>query len=188
MPPATVGLAYSRNISASGGTPPYLFVATGPVPDGLSLSSYGRVSGTPTHAGASPVSIQVTDASGQTVTQPCTMPVNASQLVIQEGCPLPPARVGVAYGSGLTATGGIPPYSFTAIGGVPAGLTLNPDGTITGTPTTAGDSQVNRRVTDSQHRVTIENCAASVYLPELPPIQLRRHSGHNVAAASAGPP
>ncbi len=186
LPAATAGTSYSRTISALGGTPPYVFVSGGSLPDGISLSSYGRVSGTPIHAGVYPLSVQVTDANGHTTTQPCTLPVNASQLIIQSGCPLPEARVGISYVSSLVATGGMPPYSYAAISGMPAGLTVNPDGSITGMPTTSGNSLAILSVTDSQHRVTIETCAASVHLPELPPIQFADIPA-TVAAASAGP-
>jgi hypothetical protein len=46
--------------------------------------------------------------------------------------------VGVFYAFTLTATGGVPPYSFFIVSGtLPAGLTLNSiTGGIAGTPTT----------------------------------------------------
>ena len=174
-----MGTAYSRNISASGGTPPYLFVANGQLARRDLALELRRVSGTPVHAGAYPLSIQVTDASGQTVTQPCTLPVNASQLVIQEGCPLPPARVGVAYSSTLTAGGGIPPYVFTAIGGVPAGLILNPDGTITGTPTDGGrlsGQRARHRLPEPHHHGELRREREPARTTAYP---LCRHAGHH---------
>ncbi|HEY1574540.1 MAG TPA: ExeM/NucH family extracellular endonuclease [Pseudonocardiaceae bacterium] len=48
----------------------------------------------------------------------------------------------------LGATGGTPPYTWTA-SGLPAGLTVSADGVISGTPTTAGSSTVTVTATDS---------------------------------------
>ncbi|MFN7972835.1 MAG: Ig domain-containing protein [Acidobacteriota bacterium] len=52
---------------------------------------------------------------------------------------LPAGRVGLAYAASLTATGGSAPCSFTlTVGSLPPGLTLAADGTISGTPASAG--------------------------------------------------
>ena len=63
---------------------------------------------------------------------------------------LPNGAVGSAYSTTLTATGGTLPYSWTVTSGaLPAGLTLSNDGTISGTPTSAGQSNFTVQVTDS---------------------------------------
>ena len=52
----------------------------------------------------------------------------------------------------VSATGGTPPYSWNLQSGpdtFPAGLVLNPDGSITGTPTTANNYNFMVQVTDS---------------------------------------
>jgi hypothetical protein len=66
LPGGTGGVAYvSTTITASGGTSPYTFAVTsGSLPTGLSLSTGGVLSGTPTGAGAFPVIITATDSSG----------------------------------------------------------------------------------------------------------------------------
>ena len=52
---------------------------------------------------------------------------------------LPAATVGVAYSATLTATGGIPPYTWSVIAGaLPTGLSLSGTGNITGTPSATG--------------------------------------------------
>ena len=59
---STVGTAVTLNNSASGGTPPYTWAASG-LPAGLSIStSTGQVTGTPTTAGTSSVVITATGA------------------------------------------------------------------------------------------------------------------------------
>ncbi|HHQ14788.1 MAG TPA: hypothetical protein ENK16_07140, partial [Chromatiales bacterium] len=50
----------------------------------------------------------------------------------------------------LTATGGQPPYSWTLVAGaLPAGMTLSPDGVISGTPTIVTTASFTVQVTDS---------------------------------------
>jgi hypothetical protein len=49
LPDGTVGVAYTGSLTATGGTKPYRFTATG-VPDGLRLGTDGSVAGTPTTA------------------------------------------------------------------------------------------------------------------------------------------
>ena len=65
LPAGTVGTAYSRAITATGGTGPYTFtVASGALPAGLTLTAAGVLAGTPTTAGSNIVTIRGTDASG----------------------------------------------------------------------------------------------------------------------------
>lgn len=60
------------------------------------------------------------------------------------------AQVGVAYSGVIKASGGVSPYTFTLTSGsLPDGLTLNVDGTITGTPGTAGTFTATIDVVDS---------------------------------------
>ena len=60
---------------------------------------------------------------------------------------LPSATVGTLYGATLTATGGTMPYRWEiSSGSLPAGLSLNADGTITGTPAATGNFNVEFRV------------------------------------------
>jgi hypothetical protein len=64
LPEATAGTSYSQAFSASGGAPTHSFAITsGAVPAGLSLSSAGTLSGTPTASGAFGFTITATDGS-----------------------------------------------------------------------------------------------------------------------------
>jgi Putative Ig domain len=76
-------------------------------------------------------------------------PASAPLTVDASGVPST-ATVGVPFSGAIKASGGTAPYTFTETGGaLPDGLTLNADGTITGTPTTPGAFTVNIDVKDS---------------------------------------
>jgi CSLREA domain-containing protein len=66
-------------------------------------------------------------------------------------CPAAAASVGLTYGSGFAAKGGVSPYTFaTSSGSLPPGLILDPaTGGISGTPTAVGVYSFTGQVTDS---------------------------------------
>jgi hypothetical protein len=68
-----VGVAYSQTLAAAGGTPPYTW--SGTLPAGLTLSAAGAITGTPTTAGTSNVTIQVTDSANATASAAFTLTV-----------------------------------------------------------------------------------------------------------------
>jgi len=64
LPLATTGAAYSQSFAASGGQPPYTWsIASGSLPNGLTLSSAGALSGTPLNAGIYNFTLEVTDSA-----------------------------------------------------------------------------------------------------------------------------
>ncbi len=66
LPPATTGTGYNQALLASGGTLPYnwtLVAGQGTLPTGLSLSTGGIISGTPSATGTSNFTAKVTDAA-----------------------------------------------------------------------------------------------------------------------------
>ena len=83
LPVATVGDAYSQQLTASGGSGTgYSFAATG-LPAGLSLTTTGLLSGTPATAVGSPflVDVSVTDGDGGTGSRTYTLSVGKSQAI-----------------------------------------------------------------------------------------------------------
>ena len=65
LPVAQIGRAYSQTISAIGGVAPYSFGLTrGGAPSGLTLSTSGVLSGTPTHMGNYRFTVRTTDLDG----------------------------------------------------------------------------------------------------------------------------
>jgi len=77
LPAATAGTAYSQTLNATGGTPPYTWSTSGSLPGGLTLSSGGAISGTPTATGSFAFTVQVKDSAGATSSLPCTLTVTA---------------------------------------------------------------------------------------------------------------
>ncbi len=76
LPNATLNVPYTQTLSASGGVGPYTYAVTsGSLPAGISLSSAGVVSGTPTSVGASSFTVTATDseATPQTASLPLVL-------------------------------------------------------------------------------------------------------------------
>jgi len=66
----------SQQLTAGGGLPPYTWsLASGTLPSGLSLSTGGLISGTPTVAGTSNFVVKVTDSASATATQALSLTV-----------------------------------------------------------------------------------------------------------------
>ncbi len=77
---AQVGQAYSLQLTASGGSGSYRYaLASGKLPAGLALSEQGRITGTPTAAGAFTVGVKATDTkTGASKTVSFTLTVEAA--------------------------------------------------------------------------------------------------------------
>ncbi|WP_171904895.1 Ig domain-containing protein, partial [Hoeflea olei] len=151
-----VGTAYTQTITASGGTAPYSYAVTsGSLPAGLTLSTGGVLSGTPTTAASASFTVTATDANNDTGDAAYTLQVNAAPVVVT----LSPAagalnagQVGTAYTQTITASGGTAPYSYAVTSGsLPAGLTLSTGGVLSGTPTTAANSSFTVTATDANN-------------------------------------
>ncbi|MGB0099850.1 MAG: putative Ig domain-containing protein [Nocardioides sp.] len=100
--------------------------------------------------GIGAVGLDTAEGDGYRVT---TDPGDVPPLEV-EPTTLQPGMVGVDFQAGLLATGGTGARSWTLAPGesLPGGLTLAPDGTITGVPTTAGTSVVVVQVADAAGR------------------------------------
>lgn len=138
LPPATVGLSYTVVLSAHGGKPPYLWSENAVAP-GLSLSSSGVVSGTPTAAQAATFTGQVSDAAGASAFRQFNLNIVSAALSIQTPTTLAAGQIGVPYMQLLSATGSGQQLIWSlASGSLPQGVTLNPNGTLLGTPQNVG--------------------------------------------------
>jgi prepilin-type N-terminal cleavage/methylation domain-containing protein len=148
-------VADSLQLAASGGAVPLTWTATG-LPTGLSISTTGLISGTPTTSGTYSVVVRATDGFGlfgdAAFSWTITPPVQITTPSAQAG------EVGVAVSSlQVVATAGTTPYSWSA-SGLPTGLSINSSGRISGTPTAAGTySSVRVTVTDAATGTAVTN-------------------------------
>lgn len=79
LPNASVGVAYSQSLTATGGEGTLVWsIVSGSLPSGLSLSSAGVISGTPTSSGTSNFTVQVEDEDEDTDTQALSIQVTSS--------------------------------------------------------------------------------------------------------------
>jgi hypothetical protein len=170
LPGAATATAYSQMLQAQGGRLGYTWaLATGTLPTGLTLNAAtGLISGTPTVAGTSNITVRVTDGAAAVATAPLSIVVTAPLAISTAS--LPSVLVGATYSATLAATGGTAPYTWSiAAGALPAGLSLNATtGAITGTPTVAGTASVTFRATDSAARTITKVLSIAVTSPPLP--------------------
>jgi uncharacterized protein (TIGR03437 family) len=196
LPTGKVNTAYSQTMAASGGTPPYTKWSTsGTLPAGLALASTGQWSGTPTTAGTFSFTVQVSDSAGASASASFQLTINPTALSITTASPLPAGTANLAYTQSLAATGGTPPYTWSATGG-PQGLTLSPGGIWSGTPTAAGAYTLTIQVTDSagssasaSFQLTIGPAALSIVTASpLPPGNVGTAYATSLGAAGGTPP
>jgi large repetitive protein len=148
LPCGSNGVPYSATIAVTGGVTPYKFSVvpgSGTLPAGLTLSNSGVITGTPSgpitgQPNPSTFTVQVTDDS--------TLPVTATQqysisiapaapLAITAVSPLQSGFFNATYDTGISISGGVPPYKWSmTAGSLPPGLFLNNNtGHVSGVPT-----------------------------------------------------
>ena len=82
LPAVGLGLVYTQQITASGGSGKgYTFTTSSPL-DGLTLSAAGLLSGQPTKAGTFPITVRITDSNGATGSKAYTLSVIVQQQTI----------------------------------------------------------------------------------------------------------
>lgn len=173
-PTMHVGTAVHLQLRALNGCDVYWWeIVNGGLPAGLSISSSGLVSGTPTAAGTTQPWVWVHDltapqggpswcggdnhserqfvftvvGSGGGGSPPPTPKPPPPQPVLQiTTSSLSAATAGTAYSATLAATGGSSKAWSVTAGALPAGLTLGSNGVISGTPTASGSFAFTVRV------------------------------------------
>jgi hypothetical protein len=153
LPTARLSLPYSVKLGAAGGITPYTWsVVAGQLPPGLKLHpATGVLSGTAGASGTYTFTVRVTDSQSPAQTEEATetltvvSPLGVTALIHA-------AVVGSPYTAQLSASGGLAPYTWSLIDGsqLPAGLSLNPDGSITGVPEGGDNAPFTVEATDAE--------------------------------------
>ncbi|WP_454767168.1 putative Ig domain-containing protein [Cupriavidus campinensis] len=154
---ATVGAAYSQSLaSASGGAAPYAYaVISGALPPGVTLSSAGGLSGTPTAGGTFTFTVRATDSSTGTgpfsaTSGTLSMTVNGPTMSLSPVSSTLSATATSPFSQTFTAGGGSAPYTYSLSGTLPIGLTFSTaTGLLSGTPLSAGITAFTISATDS---------------------------------------
>jgi Putative Ig domain len=146
LPNAILGSSYAVQLSATGGAGSYVWslpaqpalrpnarrMALGVgLPSGLNLSADGWITGTPTAAGTSTVTIVVTDAASNSVALDFTITIDGG-ITITTASTLPGGHPGDLYSQTFTAAGGSGIGYTWSSDAVPGGLQLSPEGILSG--------------------------------------------------------
>jgi hypothetical protein len=170
LPYAVRDAAYHVELSAAGGTAPYLFsLNSGALPDGLQLDSQGLLSGRPTRSQSAEFVVHVVDSASNETDVTYPLSVDEPPFALMPAT-LPRGSAGLPYVVQLEARGGLAPLTFTVVTGtLPEGLTLSEEGRMYGWLVTAGTTSFEVRVTDARGNVD-----ARAYTLEItsPPFQL----------------
>jgi large repetitive protein len=173
--PATVGqpytdtLATKQVVSLNSLTGPDVqatwSLQSGALPPGITFSTSGVLSGTPTSEGSYQFVVRAQNgnpADTETYTLAVRQPVSVKSPLgsVQR----PTSEVGIRFGKTFTATGGSGTYTWAlASGALPSGVGLDATrGTITGTPQTAGNFAFALTATDSEGRVANASATLTV--------------------------
>jgi large repetitive protein len=154
LAPAAVGSLYSAKLEGKGVPSTVAWEVTGgTLPAGLTLAKDGTISGTPTAAGSSTFTIKGT-AQGTDPSSSGTR-IDSRQFTLNVTAQLSAtlsrqvAEVGIPVRSSLVATGGTAPYTWSAASGLPVGLALGSDGSVSGVPKRAGAVTLTAHVVDA---------------------------------------
>src|SRR5439155_16120134 len=123
---------------------------SGTLPTGLSLSSAGALTGTPSAAGSYNFTVAASDSIGCPGTQPYTVVISCPTITVSGATSNGTLGVGSPSITN-SASGGTSPYTFSiSSGSLPPGLTLNSaNGVISGTPIIGGTFTYTVRATDN---------------------------------------
>jgi uncharacterized protein YjdB len=171
LPNGTVGTAYRQKLEATAGSgfePAWSVEAGSPLPAGLTLAPDGTISGTPTEAGSFEFTVRAENAGGSD-TKAAAITIAPKEPAIMTSR-LPDGKAGTAYSQKLESIAGSGYGLAWSVesGNVPTGLTLAPDGTISGTPTGAGSFEFTVRAENASGSDT--KAAAITIVPKEPAI------------------
>ena len=178
-PDAEVGTPYTFQFTAEEGCKPYVFsYSGGEVPPGLTITTDGRLTGTPTEAGFYKFYAAVDDHNDGKICFGSMQSQGTFEMVVLRHLSittdqLPTARPGQYYSTTLAASDGEVFQWEVSEGALPPGMKMAGDfsktATISGTPATAGSYTFTATVMDlSRVRVDSKQFTLNVATPLAP--------------------
>jgi hypothetical protein len=178
-----VSSSYNAVLNASGGTTPYtwsLSSSSAALPSGLTLSSSGTITGTPSQSGTFSFTAQVADSASHTATQTYGLTIaSAPPPLAITTTSLPGGTSGKSYNASLSASGGTPAYTW-ALGSnttPPPGVALSSSGTISGTPSQSGTYSFTVQAIDQNKNSTSATLSLNVAAPPAATVLLSDNFG-----------
>ncbi|HQR34175.1 MAG TPA: putative Ig domain-containing protein, partial [Blastocatellia bacterium] len=144
----TTGTNFSATFTQSGGIGTTNFTTASALPNGITLSTAGVLSGIPTQTGSFPITVKVTDSNGCTGSANYTLTISCGTITVTA----PATNTGTAnaaFSATFTQSGGIGTTNFTTTSTLPNGITLSTAGVLAGTPTQTGVFSITVKATDS---------------------------------------
>ena len=147
----TVSTPFTQTFTQTGANGTATFTTASTLPAGLTLATNGTLSGTPTQTGTFNIVVTVTDSNGCTGTGATYTLIIGCQIITVNNPATTSSPAGTPISINFTQTGAVGTATFTTSSTLPSGLTLDPNGTLHGTPTGSGPFPIAVTVTDSNN-------------------------------------
>ena len=165
LPEGAVGVAYSPTaLGVNGGNGSYEWsIASSSLPDGLTLSPNGVISGAPEVSGSFAFALQVVSGAQVAEREYEIAIAETVEIVTTE---IGPWTTGAQKSIDLEASGGGEPHQWSVVSGsLPSGLTLSAGGTISGVVTSVDSSTFTVQVTGTGGQTATSEFTISAFDP-----------------------
>ena len=174
LPEGRQGEAYSANLAATGGSGEASWEVAPALPDGLSLTPAGQLSGIPEAFGDFELTFTLNDDDDNVVDVSVDITFSVfAPLLSFTTTTLPAARSGEHYSATLSASGGSSTDGSAlgwGVAGLPQGLEVNPEtGEISGTPQVFQTNPYTLDVTISDDDTNVPSIPGTIDLVVYPP-------------------
>jgi hypothetical protein len=159
---ATAGVPYDGAALASGIDKNWRWAIPGGLPNGVTLSNSGRLSGIPASPGSFEFTLIAYGPGDQSIRSSCRLNVRPQEVSISTACPLPTGITGNFFAANLSAEGGEAPYTWSVSGTLPPGIALEGDGQLRGFPNEAGTWRFMLHLSDKNTLLSAKSCTLSV--------------------------
>lgn len=166
LPNGNTQSAYNAQVAATGGTPAFTFsVSAGSLPPGLSMSSSGTFTGTPSMNGTYVFTVTAMDSASCSGSRAYTVQIADCAGLSLNPPQLPAAVLNQPYDQAIDGAGGTAPYSLSITSGMlPAGLMFSA-GRLTGTPTMSELASFVVKATDQNSCSVSQSYSLAVVCP-----------------------